>query len=101
MESQASSPTGLINLGTAAYHNGQRADARDFFWRALLDDPRNEFAWIWYATVAEDRGEQRYCINRALAINPESTARARLRSLQLVAPKVPAELAELDDADIV
>lgn len=66
------------------------------FAHALLADPSNELAWIWFATVAEARSEQRYCINRALAINPESAVRPRLRAVKGVTPKVPPELAELD-----
>ncbi len=83
---------GLLNQGIAAYHNKQMDDARRNFADAILADPGNELAWIWFATVTSDRHEQRYCIDRALSINPESAARSRMDSLQHARPTVPPEL---------
>ena len=73
----SSSPSALLNRGIAAYRNGNRSEARDLIVRSLSADPNNEHAWLWFATVATDRGEQRYAINRALTVNPESVGRAR------------------------
>lgn len=88
--------SGLINRGAEAYRGGQRAEARSLFAEALIAEPENEVAWLWFATVATERGQQRYCIDRALQINPESAGRVRLRRLERAQPVVPPELAELE-----
>ncbi len=71
---EPSSTTGLITRGAVAFDEGRLADARALFARALLVNPESEAGWLWFATVAEDPGEQRYALNRAMAINPESSA---------------------------
>jgi len=38
----------------------------------LKDDPSNETAWIWLATCVEEVEKKRYCLQRALAINPDN-----------------------------
>lgn len=96
MTDSATTALGFINRGIAAYRNEQPDQARAHFVQALLADSGNELAWIWFATVTTDRGEQRYAINRALAINPESASGGRLDRLAGVTPHVPNELAELD-----
>lgn len=85
-------PVGLINQGIAAYHDNRLEDARRSFAEALLADPTYDLGWIWFATVATAPGEQRYCIDRALSINPESPVRARLETLEHVSAVVPTEL---------
>jgi len=67
---EPSSTTGLIIRGAAAFNEGRVADARALFARALRANPESEAGWLWFATVAEDPGEQRYALNRAMAINP-------------------------------
>lgn len=90
------SPSTLLNRGIAAHRAGNRAEARDLVVKALIADQESELGWIWFATVASDRGEQRYAIDRALKINPESAARLRLRRLQRTRPVVPPEFVELE-----
>jgi branched-chain amino acid transport system substrate-binding protein len=96
MESSTSTAAGYINLGAAAYREGRNDEARALFVRALLTDHENERAWLWLATVATNPDEQRYCLNRALEINPESSG-LRRRSLLPPGPAtVPPELIELE-----
>ncbi|HYJ13537.1 MAG TPA: ABC transporter substrate-binding protein [Thermomicrobiales bacterium] len=85
-------PVGLLNQGIAAYHDNRLDDARKSFTDAVLADPTYDLGWIWFATVATDQGEQRYCIDRALSINPESPVKARLVNLEHVTATVPPEL---------
>ena len=96
MESSTSTAAGFINLGAAAYREGQRDEAREIFVRALLTDPGSERGWLWLATVADDPAEQRYCLNRALDINPESSGLRRRALLPPGPATVPPELIELD-----
>lgn len=97
MDNEPSSTTGLINRGAVAFNEGRLADARALFARALLANPESEAAWLWFATVAEDPAEQRYALNRALAINPESTGLHRLVLLPPGPDTIPADLIELDE----
>jgi ABC-type branched-subunit amino acid transport system substrate-binding protein len=97
MDNEPSSTTGLINRGAVAFNEGRLADARALFARALLANPESEAAWLWFATVAEDPAEQRYALNRALAINPESTGLNRLVLLPPGPATIPADLIELDE----
>jgi branched-chain amino acid transport system substrate-binding protein len=96
MDTLPTSATGAINLGAAAYREGRLDEARALFARALLADPENERAWLWFATVAEDPAEQRSCLNRALKINPESTGLRRLALLPPGPSRIPPDLIELD-----
>ncbi len=96
MESSTSTAAGYINLGAVAYREGRLDEARALFVRALLTDHDNERAWLWLATVATDPDEQRYCLNRALEINPESSGLRRRVLLPPGAAAVPPELIELD-----
>jgi ABC-type branched-subunit amino acid transport system substrate-binding protein len=96
MESSTSTAAGYINLGAVAYREGRLDEARALFVRALLVDHENERAWLWLATVSTDRDEQRYCLNRALEINPESSGLRRRALLPAGPATVPPELIELD-----
>lgn len=52
-----------------------RADptiADDLFIQGLREDSNLEMDWLWLATRVTSAGERRYCLQRALAINPES-----------------------------
>jgi ABC-type branched-subunit amino acid transport system substrate-binding protein len=94
---EPSSTTGLITRGAAAFAEGRVADARALFARALLANPESEAGWLWFATVAEDPGEQRYALNRALALNPESLGLHRLVVLPPGPATIPPDLIELDE----
>jgi ABC-type branched-subunit amino acid transport system substrate-binding protein len=96
MESSTSTAAGFINLGAVAFREGRLDEARALFVRALLTDHENERAWLWLATVATDPDEQRYCLNRALEINPESSGLRRRVLLPAGPAVVPPELIELD-----
>jgi ABC-type branched-subunit amino acid transport system substrate-binding protein len=96
MENLPTSATGAINLGALAYREGRLDDARALFVRALLMDPNSEAGWLWFATVADDPAEQRYCLNRALKINPESAGLHRLALLPRGPSMIPPDLIELD-----
>ena len=96
MESSTSTAAGYINLGAVAFREGHLDEARALFVRALLADHDNERGWLWLATVATDPDEQRYCLNRALEINPESSGLRRRVLLPPGPAVVPPELIELD-----
>ena len=50
--------------------------------KLLQQDPNNEAAWIWMSGTVEDIDQRRYCLEKALAINPDNaTAQAGLLRL--------------------
>lgn len=63
---------------------------------ALRIDPDYEPAWIWLGSVATDEAEQRYCYERALALNPDSVVAERLARLRTTESRPPAELPDLE-----
>ena len=44
----------------------------DLFLQSLQEDSNLEMDWLWLATQVISDGERRYCLQRALAINPGS-----------------------------
>ena len=74
----------------AADHSDESAERLEFatarasrlFAQALHEDSNIEMDWLWYAANMTGHAERRYCINRALAINPQSSlARSALANL--------------------
>jgi hypothetical protein len=58
------------------------ARATHLFVQALHENSNLELDWLWYAANMTGAVERRYCINRALAINPHSSlARSALAKL--------------------
>ena len=48
------------------------ADVSDLFHAALRDPSNLELDWLWLATQVTHVGEQSYCLQQALRINPHS-----------------------------
>jgi tetratricopeptide (TPR) repeat protein len=62
----------LLQQGIAAARGGQADMARQLFRQAARLDPRNEAAWQWLITVAEDNNERVFCLKQLLVINPQN-----------------------------
>jgi hypothetical protein len=58
--------------------------ADDVFAQALRDDSNRELDWLWVYVQVTDVGQRRYCLERALAINPKSEL--ALRELAKLTP---------------
>ena len=81
----------------AAVEAGELSDARALLAEALSLDPTYELAWLWFAAVTEDPGEERFCLEHARDLDPNhriSPALARLRGTE---PQCPPELAVITD----
>jgi ABC-type branched-subunit amino acid transport system substrate-binding protein len=76
---------------------GDVAAARRALGEALTADPGYEPAWRWLASLVTEDAERKFCWQRALAANPTSEARRRLRALRHVTPAPPAEVGWLAD----
>lgn len=80
-----------LQEGIAAVKAGRDATGRELLARVVDQDPYNETAWLWLASVAESDAELRLCLENVLEINPANDAvRARLALLDSVAVTAPA-----------
>lgn len=76
---------------SAARREFSTAQAAHLFTQALRENSAIELDWLWYAAHMTGMIERRYCLNRALAINPQSSlARSALAKL----PKQPQAAGE-------
>ncbi len=74
----------------AAAERGEIQDARTLLAEALRIDPQYQLAWLWFAAVTEDLGEEKFCLERARELDPEhrtSPALARLRDEKATSPE--------------
>lgn len=85
--------------GIAAAEAGQIEDARQLLGEALAIDPEYQPAWLWFAAVTEDPGEQRFCLEKAREVDPEHRGSPMLGKLKDSEPVAPAELTGLVDPE--
>jgi hypothetical protein len=62
--------TGDSVLASAETHSASRA--AHLFGQALYDDSNLEMDWLWYAANMVTASQRRFCLERALDINPDS-----------------------------
>ncbi|MFN8475879.1 MAG: ABC transporter substrate-binding protein [Anaerolineae bacterium] len=86
----------LTRRAILAYQSGHPETARELLAEAIQDDPQNELAWLWLAALAHSNHDKRYCLERALEINPKGPARDALVALGDVTPTVPTYVADAD-----
>ena len=53
---------------------GDTARGKALLAKVLQQDPNNEAAWIWMSGTVEDIYQRRYCLEKALEINPANAA---------------------------
>jgi len=76
----------LLRTAIQAARAGNHIVARGILQQVIEQDPDNELAWIWMASVAESTNERRECLLRVLEINPANErARIALQRLQQAA----------------
>jgi hypothetical protein len=59
-------------VGKDQIHAVANARAAQLFAQALYEDSNMELDWLWYAANMTSNAQRRYCLQRALAINPGS-----------------------------
>jgi hypothetical protein len=62
--------TSLLHQAVELAQSGQREPARQLILQFLRDEPNNEVAWLWLASVAVDQAEYLRALNEVLRINP-------------------------------
>jgi hypothetical protein len=63
-------PSEKLNSAITAIKSGDRATGSRLLAEILLAEPSNETAWIWLATCVEDVEKKKYCLKKALSLNP-------------------------------
>ncbi len=69
--------------------------ARDLLWMVIHEEPQNELAWLWLATVLDNLDERIAALENALTINPQrEKTRAYLAKLKTAQKEARAAEAE-------
>lgn len=72
----------LLQMGITAAKQGNRQAARVMFKQVLDEDKKNDRAWVWMASVADDPIQRQQYLETALKINPSNkAARTMLRKM--------------------
>ena len=66
-----------LKLAAKAIQEGDRQQARRLLKELLSTDPNNEEAWLCVSLTTDDVGQQRQCLERVLAINPDNAQAQR------------------------
>ena len=81
----------LVQPATAQVRPGD-AEGSTLFEEALRDPSNLELDWLWLAAQLTRAGEQSYCLQQALRINPRSELAKRGLAQLARRPGVPLEL---------
>lgn len=68
----------LMRQGIEAAREGRKADAKQFFEQVVEMDDKNEKAWMWLVSVAENEAERRVYLGNVLFINPNNERAQKL-----------------------
>lgn len=71
----------LRDQGIAALQTGDKHRARDLLIAAATQDLQDVQTWLWLSGAVATPAEQRYCLERVQAIDPEHAAAGRGLSL--------------------
>lgn len=65
-------PSEILQAGINFAKEGKRPEARQFLLRVVADEPENETAWLWLASVSEYPEELLVFLQNVLKINPKN-----------------------------
>jgi CheY-like chemotaxis protein/tetratricopeptide (TPR) repeat protein len=63
-------PSEILQAGINFAKEGKRPEARQFLLRVVADEPENETAWLWLASVSEYPEELLVFLQNVLKVNP-------------------------------
>ncbi|MDQ6636287.1 MAG: ABC transporter substrate-binding protein [Candidatus Dormibacteraeota bacterium] len=95
MADQTPTALSLTRQAIQAANDGNADEARRLLAEAIQLNPKYERAWLWFASLARNDGERRYCLERAIDANDKSVARDAARRLRSVPEKHPPEVDQL------
>jgi ABC-type branched-subunit amino acid transport system substrate-binding protein len=82
-----------------AANKGELEDARSLLVEALTADRDYAPAWLWFAAVTDDPGEQLFCLAEAQRTDPEHSTALAIQRLRGVEPQTPDELTQFTDPE--
>jgi len=72
-----------LNAAIAAIKAGNKAVGLRLLSEVVQADPNNETAWLWLSTCVNKTEQKKYCLSKALSINPSNqNARRALEQLE-------------------
>lgn len=71
---QRSSAATFLTAAQQAFYRNERDAAYQLVRKALLSDPSSVDAWLWLSKLVDDPARERECLERALQLDPESSA---------------------------
>jgi len=75
-----------LKAAVQAIKAGDRQTGGRILTRILKQDPQNELAWLWFSQCQTDPAKKRYCLSKALSINPNNrVAQQELKKLDIPA----------------
>lgn len=80
-----------------AARDGELGDARSLLVEALQADRDYAPAWLWFGAVADDPGEQLFCLREAQRLQPTRATEIAIMQLKDVEPTTPDELTAFTD----
>jgi Tfp pilus assembly protein PilF len=72
IDNRSSETASYLSHGIRAAQAGNRAEARTALFKVTENDPQNEAAWLWLASISEYPEELLVFLNNVLEINPEN-----------------------------
>lgn len=87
-----------LRQGVEAARSGDKSRARILLQQVLAEDPANEAALMWMASVSDSADDRRFYLQRALTLNPKNDrAREALRRMGIEVDDAPTAPARVDD----
>jgi hypothetical protein len=82
-----------LNSAIRAIKSGDKATGSQLLAGIIREDPANEVAWVWLATCVDDPEKKRFCLKKAMAINPTNqTYKKALERLSISPPALATDI---------
>jgi len=87
-----------LNDAITKAKSGDKVTAGKMLSEYVRENPSNETAWLWLSVCVSPIEQKRFCLNKALSINPHNeNARKALEKLDVPSSQPPPSFAELSD----
>ena len=61
-----------LSLGIEAANKGDLESAKNYFARAVEENPKSEEGWLWLGKCLTDKEQRKYCYEKVLRLNPQN-----------------------------
>ncbi len=84
----------LLQQAIDTLNTGDRAGTARLLAQVVSQDPHDETAWLWLAACLDDIDKKRYCLQKAIELNPANDAARQDLAHLADMPAVPAATQE-------